>query len=597
MEIHTLREVHQQSDFDACTTLTKYQGYLEKIRLDYEDLWQDVIDYLAFNRYNFLQNREKGQKANTLVYDGSPISAWGVLVDGLEGNLISQSGKWLGLTLPNIVQFPRTSPMRKYNGRLDEIPDVKVWLEWKEDVLYGAFKRSNFYSETNTMIRDASSIGTASMFAEEEIGRSRINFQVNNPGEIWIAENRYGEVDTVFRKFKLAAQIAAQKWDTANMSAALRSAVDNAPWSEFEFIHACFPRNDIEMYLSEDGTFKPKRGEMNLPWASIYIQVGHKEKVLKRSGFRFNPFICWRWWKNSEEWYGRSPGMDAIVDIMKLNSMEKSLTYAGQLAVEPPMLVHEKFRGKLRMSPRGRNYTKNFEEERIMPINQGINFPIGQASHDKVRAIIEDHFKTKFFLMLYEAAMSGRQLSVPQVMEMQGEKASLMSSIIGRIISEFLNPVVSVVDDIETQAGRMPDPPQMLTDLFAGTQIEIEYLGTLAMAQKRMVKTQGIYQAISAIEPLMKVNPEIVDYIDADETAKEILRVNGWPAKAIKTDDEVKAIREARKKQMEKKEQMEQMEKMAQYLPNVQKATETGSPLHQISKALGVGGEEEGAAA
>ena len=91
--------------------------------------------------------------------------------------------------------------MRKYSGRLDQIPDVKVWLEEKEDQTYAALNRSNFYSEANMMIADASSIGTAHMFCEEYLTKQKINFLCMNPGECYISKNRYGEVDTMFRKF------------------------------------------------------------------------------------------------------------------------------------------------------------------------------------------------------------------------------------------------------------------------------------------------------------------------------------------------------------------------------------------------------------
>ena len=171
-----LSEVWKMKDTEAVDEITKHQGYLEAIRRDYEPLWQDVIDYLAYDRYNFLQNKQRGKKANINVFDGTPIAAWNLLVNGMQGNTVSQAQRWFTLTLPNVITFPRTSPMRQYNGRLEEIPEVKMWLEAKEDVLYSGFQRSNFYSEINTDIRDASSIGTATLYAEEDIPGSKTNF-------------------------------------------------------------------------------------------------------------------------------------------------------------------------------------------------------------------------------------------------------------------------------------------------------------------------------------------------------------------------------------------------------------------------------------
>jgi len=91
-------------------------------------------------------------------------------------------------------------------------------------------------------------------------------------------------------------------------------------------------------------------------------------------------------------------------------------------------------------------------------------------------------------------------------MEMQGEKASVMMPTVGQMIAERLQPIIDIVDSIETEAGRMPDPPEILMP-FAGQGIEVDYMGPLAMAQKRILKTQGIYQGVGALEPMLKIDP------------------------------------------------------------------------------------------
>jgi len=578
-----LNEVWKMKDTEAVDEITKYQGYLETIRLDYEPLWQDVIDYLAYDRYNFKGTEQRGKKANVLIYDGSPISAWNLLVNGMQGNTVSQAQRWFSLTLPNVITFPRTSALRKYNGRLDEIPEVKVWLEAKEEVLYSGFQRSNFYGEINSDIRDASSIGTATFYGEEDVPGRKINFMSVDPGQVYIAVNRYGVVDTVFRKFKITARAAAQMFDKTLLSLPLQTQLEKNPYTEHEFIHACFPRDDQEMYFRE-GKWTPKIGKNNKAYVSIYIQTGNKEHVLRRDGYDRMPYAVWRWRKTSGP-YGWSCAMDAIVDILKLNVMGKTMLNAAQLAVEPPLMVHKKFQGKVRMTPRGRNYYEE-DDEKIFPINQGVNFSIAEEREEKVRKIIEDHFSVEFFMMLTKAAMEGRQITVPQVMEMQGEKASVLMPTVGQMVTERLQPIIDMVDSMETDAGRMPDPPGILAP-FAGQGIEVDYLGPLAMAQRRLIKTQGIYQGVSALDPMVKIDPQVADIIDADETTREILKVSGWPAKAIRTADQVQAIRDGRAQAQAEAQKMAMMEMAAKNLPNVSKAVEEGSPLQTLLQAQG----------
>ena len=603
----TLNACWKAPDTEAIKIIQSWQADLESIRQDYEPLWQDIIDYLAFNRFNFLQNKQKGQKANTLVYDGSPVSAWKMLVTGIQGNVIAQSQRWFTEIIPNVLHFPRTSPMRKYSGRLDQIPDVKVWLEEKEDQTYAALNRSNFYSEANMMIADASSIGTAHMFTEEYLTKQKINFLCMNPGECYIGKNRYGEVDTMFRKFSMTAREAGQMFEVSKMDPGLKNAVENAPNSLYNFIHAVFPRDDIEMYFGKDGRYQPKLGTNNMPWVSMYIQGGNTSIssaqspssggaslfVLKRSGYRFDPFITWRWSMNSEEIYGRSPAMDAIVDIFRLNVMGKTMLLARQKMVEPAMLVHEKFRNRLKLNPRGVNYYSagRSQEEMIKPIQQGIQIGAGTDGEDRITKIIENHFMTPFFTMLWKAAMEGSQLSVPQVLEMMGEKASIMMPVLERMESDFLSQVISTTDIIETDAGRMPDIPPILQEYASGLEIPIQYNGALATAQRRWAKAQGVIQGTAMLENLWKIFPESADVVDPTATALEVLNVSGWPAKGIRTVDEIMKVRKDRAEQMAQQKKEEQQEKLIQNAAGLSQMAKTaGSMIPQGGGMPGQGG-------
>ena len=558
------------SDTEVIQTLINHQDYLANIRTDYEGLWRDIVDYLNFNRFNFLQDRQKGQKANTLIYDGSPVTAWKLLSAGILGNTLTQSQRWFLLTIPNVITFPRTSVLRKYNGRIDQIPQVKIHLEDREDQLYSAFNNSNFYSEAYMMIGDASSIGTAVLYGEDDIARRKVNFLCMNPGECYIGENRFGEVDTMFRKFSMTARAASQMFSVDKMDESLKRAVQEAPYTFFEFIHACFPRDDIDMYFRNDGKMVPKQGIDNTKWVSIYIRVGVATQVLKKSGYSYNPFITWRWTKNSEETYGRSPAMDAIVDIMKLNVMGKTMLHAAQIAVEPPLLVHEKFRNRLRLGPRGRNYVTANEigQEVIKPINQGMNYQVGIDREERIQKIIEQHFMTDYFVMLWKAAMEGSQLSVPQVLEMQGEKASIMMPMMERMIFDFLNPLIDMTDAVEQNADRMPDAPDFVKEVlmpFAGLRIPVQYNGPLAVAQKRWAKAQGVLQGIEMLAPMVKLfGPTVLDQIDPDATTLDILEHSGWPAKGIRTLPEVERVRQIRAQAQDQVHQENKAEKLLQ---------------------------------
>ncbi len=602
-------------DQDIIDTITAYQADLENIRQQYEPLWQDVIDQLAFNRFNFLQNKTVGQKANVLVYDGSPVIAWKLLIAGILGNVLTQSQKWATLTIPNVITFPRTSSLRKYNGRIDQIPQVKEYLEDMEDAMYAAFNRSNFYSEAYMMIADASSIGTATLYCEDDISGKRINFLAMNPGECYIAENRYGQVDTMFRKFSMTAKQASEMFPLESMDPGLKAAVTSTPQALYNFIHAVFPRDDIEMYFKPDGSMAAKAGADNFKFVSMYIQGGSAAatsktpsaggkgtKVLKRGGYRFNPFITWRWLKNSDETYGRSPAMDAIVDIMKLNVVGKTMLHAAQLSVEPPMLVHEKFRNRLKLGPRGRNYVtaNEMSQEAIKPIQTGMSWNIGVDRETRLQKIIEQHFMVDYFVMLQKAAMEGAQLSVPQVLEMQGEKASIMMPMLERMIPDFLNPTIDNTVAIEQDAGRMPDPPDFVKDIlrpFAGQRMPVQYNGPLAVAQKRWAKAQGVLQGLELMKPLAEAfGPTVFDAVDPMGTVIDLLQHSGWPARGLRNLDEIDAVQKQRAQAQEQAHQEGKSEKLLQNAAGLSKMIEAAGGPQALQQMAGGSGQPAGGA-
>jgi hypothetical protein len=363
------------------------------------------------------------------------------------------------------------------------------------------------------------------------------------------------------------------------------------------------------MYFGKDGVLREKAGIENTKWVSMYIQGGAAAatsqtpstggvgtKVLKKSGYNYNPFITWRWLKNSEETYGRSPAMDAIVDIMKLNMISKTMLHAAQVGVEPPMLVHEKFRNRLRLGPRGRNYVTSGEmgQELIKPIQQNINYQIGADREARVQKIIEQHFMTDYFVMLWKAAMEGSQLSVPQVLEMQGEKASIMMPMMERMLFDLNNPVIDVVDAIEENAGRMPDPPDFVKSLlmpFAGQRMPVQFNGPLAVAQKRWAKAQGVLQGLEMLMPLAKVDPSVMDVVDMTGTALEIVRDSGWPAKGIRTVDEIKQVRDQRAQGQAQAHNDQKAEKLLQNAAGLSKMVESMGGADKLGALTGVIGQ------
>ena len=138
-----------------------------------------------------------------------------------------------------------------------------MWLQEVAEGMYAAFQRSNYYDQMHEYFQDGGSIGTATIYSEENIQNEKIVFSARHPKEIYIAENMYGDVDTVHRLYKLSAREAIKKFDKEKLGSDVQDAIKNHPDKKFEFLHTVFPNED-RVY--------GKLNAQNKKYVSVYLE-------------------------------------------------------------------------------------------------------------------------------------------------------------------------------------------------------------------------------------------------------------------------------------------------------------------------------------
>lgn len=550
-------------------------------RQQVEPMVDEIIKFVHHGRRTISDKyQQKGQRTGQNVYDGTALSAALLASDGIHGYLCSQSIHWFDFTLPGKMNFPGTGGMRAWNDRrMDEYPEVKRWLDDCEEVQYAAFHRSNFYDFSPNFIREGMTIGTPSALIEEDVAKGRIVFKLPHFRECYIAQNQFGLVDTLYWVGKLTLRQLVQKFGVKflDLKPNFKDQYEKNPYQEKEVLHAVFPRMDYD----------PQRlDKKNKPVASFWILMEGgqaKEQLIEESGYYDLPNVTWRWYTNSDETYGRSPAWDAYVDIAKANEQGKTNLIAGHKMVDPPMMVPSDLRGKFQNAPGGQTFIDGLvTKDRIpMPALTGIQLPYGVEQQELTQKAIKEYFHTDFFLMLYQAAFNKVELTATQVVGMQGEQAAVLGTRIGRLQTEALSPIMDRVFNIEVRAGRMPMPPPILQDM-GGTSIEIDYLGPLAQAQKRLFNIQGIRAGIELAAQVASVFPYAMDMIDGDKTVELALDNVGFPTKALRDPEAVKAIRQERQQQEEAQRAIAQAEQMSKATQKLSKPVEEGSPMEMI---------------
>jgi hypothetical protein len=528
-------------------------GQLKTWRSPWEELWQEVADFVQPRRSHQETDDTRGQMLGENIFDGSPGSAAQMLADGMEGYYVSPSFEWIALHMEDPT--------------LEQIPGVRKWLELVQEHLYSVLRRSNFYQSMSEYFLDACTIGTATIYSEEDLQTGKINFSCRHPWEVYIAEDRFNKVDTHFREFRMTGRAIEQQFPD-DVPEAIKRANETTPDERYNIIHACFPATDRMIQA-------PGRG---FPMLSMYVLPASKrankwpDRLIREGGYRMSPYQTWRWRTNSNEIYGRSPAADAIHDIKMANQIGRTMLKAAQRSVEGPYNVPSSLRGQVRLGPLGLNYYKD-PNQIITPIQANSNYPLGIDQQERTRQIIEQRFYADLWLLLSRA---DRQMTAREVIEKQGEKAALLGTVIGRLDSECLDPLIDRVLDIEFEAGRLPPIPPALI-MAGGAGLRLEYLGPLAQAQRRLFKTQGPLQALEAGLPLAQADPTVLDYVDLGKAFQIIMQELGMPEDAMRSDQEVARIRVTRVQQQQQLQQMAAMESAGKAMGGLSKKIEPGS--------------------
>ena len=521
--------------------ITSRQSKLETNRSQIEPIWTSVAELVNIGLGD-ITNRGQSDKTfgdlGRKAFDGTAIGAAVLATSGIHGYHVSPSFPWFNYVMSREV--------------LNKVPEIKEWLQAEEADVYSALNNSNFYSAMWDFIYNGFTVGSVAIYGEEDIETGRLVFECIHPREAYFEENKFGEVDVFHRKRKRTARQLVQKFGKDNLPEAVKYAYENDPFSEFELIHAVFPREEYD---------DRKKDAKNKKFASAWYLTG-SSKIVSEGGYDEFPYKVWRYMRSGNTVYGLSPAILALCDIKGVNIISKTMLGAAQLFLDPPLNVPSDLMGKVQWKPRGLNPYDDHNKI-IRPAETGGTFPIGIDREEKIQAAIKERFHVDTFLML--ANLEGRgQMTAYQVSEMMGEKAAILGAELAPLntqMDSILDLVYFILAAKNPENGGSINPrPDALYELaLEGDSFSPIYQGPLAQAQRRLLKTQGIQAAMEFAAPIIQAFPQAADNIDADELLVEGLRSFNFPQNAIKPKDRVASERQQRAEMMAQESEKQDM--------------------------------------
>lgn len=502
-------------------------------RSEWEVDWRQVSDFLLPGRgiYQTYSKPRKRQLTTKRVINTTGEDALYVLTSGMHSGLTSPSRPWFKL------------------GFVDEdikkVEPLKAWLQDCDKRLHAALHQSNFYSIINSFYIEYAGFGTGSMYVGEDTGTDQtpFRFELLTAGEYAFATGAHGKAEVFWRTIvKSMRQVVAlypktcsdemKKKVKENDTGIDRSDVILVEYvSRVPFMGKAFTRITYEV-SSGSG-------------ASNHLsQSTSPKEPLEIKGFYEFPYPVARWGTIGSDVYGIGPGSRAIPHIRRLQEMEKAFLMATHKAIQPPVNVPGRMRGKENLLPGGRNYYSNPNEVVSEISTARFDFQGVSAAIERVEQRIQRNFFNDIFLTASRDP-NASPLKATQVNVQEQEKMLRLGPVIERLQHEFLQPVIERCFNIMLRKDKFQELSPELADLLGDYKITM--ISPLATAQ-RAIALNGINSFMGFIGQYAQYDQTIIDNVDADAAAREMGDISGVDIGILRPQEDVKKIRSDRAK-------------------------------------------------
>ncbi len=548
-------------------------------RANADSVWQEVRDYMLPNRPSFTSDETPGKKTMSKIFDGTAIDAINVCKAGINGMMTNAALPWHGIEMED--------------DALNKNADIQAALAEVNEVMARQYHVSNFYTNIDGVYEEVIGFGESGLFIGEG-KKTPLNFMPVPLRQIYTDEDSEGNVDTVFRLWKMTTRQARQQWGDKGISANMKRALDKSndqKDEDFEILHVVYPRTDRE--TDKRGNYK--RDKLNKTYLSAYI-AKDEQHLLSEGGFDEMPYAVPRLFLMAGDGYGRGMGWNALPDVKMLNTMEKTGLRAWQKATDPPLVLpDEGYSLPVKTGPGGVTYNSNWDKQGADPktLYGGSQFQMLPNFEQKCEQK-RNQIREFFFYKQFRTQQEGQPRTAQEIIQIASENLKILGPLLNRFQEELLKPIITRSFMVLFRAGKFPKLAAVINNLNIQLNFKIVYLSPIAKAQ-RLYEAQELQNAISMLLPLVQVKTDIVDRIDSDKYYDTAMVL--YPAlRKISADKRV--YTDLRDKRKAAQAMAEQKETIAQTLGGAKVAADTDPNAGLLAALSGnVGADNMGAAA
>ncbi len=501
-------------------TIKRDYEFRKTKRVNFDQDWQLLKGYLNPNSTDITIKRAPGQRQTEELFDSTAIDASEKLIGELASTLTSAAFRWFTL--------------RMREETLNQIPEVRLWLDDASTRMFQALQQSNFRTASIEVYQSIVNYGTGMLYEEERERLTQefsgLRFEAAPIGSYVFDEDGLGRANQVTRLLRMQLMECAFRWGTDRMHPDRREQLKRTPYEFIDVLH------DI----------RPNEAETR--WESIYMDF-EKETIFSAGMFFDFPCMIPRWSKQAGEVFGRGRGHTALPEIRTLNRARQLKLRQWGLAVSPPLqTLDDGIVGKPRLMPGALNVVRSLDA--IRPIDIGQRFDHTAIPEAESKLQIRQIFYTEQLLQF--AALAKTPPTATEVIQRIEFLHHLLGPAVGRLQDELLDPLIDRTFNIMLRAKAFAPMPLILEAL--GGDIDVEYEGPLARAQKSD-ELKSLNDLMIVAGGLAQFDPEVLDHYDLDMVAKDLPRITGSSLRYLRADDQVERRRAVRQQAVAQQQQ------------------------------------------
>lgn len=495
-------------------------GQMKTERTSWWGHWQEVSDYvIPWGGRFFRQDRDKGHRRGTRIYDNTGTHDLRILAAGLMAGATSPARPWFRLGTHDLA--------------LNNAQPVKLWLNEVARRMHLVLQKSNTYDALQQIYEELGAFGTAASIMLADFN-TIIRHYPMTCGEYAIDTDWQGRVTALYREFEKTVGALVKEFGKENCSPTVQSMYDSGQLEKWvPIIHAIEPRADRD----------PSRLDArNMEWGSYYFEVGGPtDKALRESGFRQFPVVAPRWAVAGGDIYGNSPAMECLGDIKQLQHQQLRKAQGIDYKTKPPLQAPDSMKSReVDMLPGGITFVPAAGAQKIESAFN-VDLSLAELLQDiqDTRERIDASFYKNIFLMI--ANSPDPQKTAAEIAAREEEKMMMMGPVLLRLNGECLLPLIDATFTHMAESNALPPVPPEL----AGMDLSVEMISVLAQAE-RAIGTNSVDRFVGSLGTVAQMKPDVLDKFDSDAWADVYSDSLGIDPKLVLASEQVALIRQSR---------------------------------------------------